>query len=326
MEPNTPFVSARGWSGAHRQTLRAKLRANRTAARLAGQGHYVTVPLDQHDAAGFYYHSAVKPGPVVVLLPGLGGDAGAEYILATAQRCLEAGYPVARVDFRGTGQAAHRSASVHHTCRSDDLLAICAAITAQGNAPLVAVGFSMGGNVLLHTLRASAHDIQAAMTVCSPLDVHALAVTAAKSPGGIYERYMHRNLQQQALAIARQSSGNIDAIKGARNLDALHDVLAQLAGYENGHSYYDDARITTAKLIDITTPVTMLHSCDDPMVSVETYEAINWASLPRTTLKLTRQGGHVGYHLRGGGRQFVLGTLELADSTALRLGGLPPTH
>ena len=89
-------------------------------------------------------------GPLVVLSHGMGDTRGAYRVLAA--QLVAAGYRVASVDLRGSGESSARWASYTRTDTAGDLLAV---LRALGGGPAVLVGQSFsGGSVAIAAARA----------------------------------------------------------------------------------------------------------------------------------------------------------------------------
>jgi hypothetical protein len=264
----------------------------------------------------------------LVLLHGLGGSADSGYMLRTLALAWSRGYEVARVQFRGAERGITVRPSFHNAGRSDDLAAVLDRLEwSEGarNTPLAAVGFSLGGAVLLKYLgdAGGGARLAAAAAVSAPLDLAACLAALEEPRNRLYHRYYVRRLRRQARVTLRLHPGAwppLDATMNAvRRIDTRY--VAPDAGYASAEDYYRGAS-SLPLLGDIAVPTLLLSSRDDPFIPVSMYESLQKNGAPIEKL-LTGRGGHVGYIARGGrgvprfwAAQTILDWLEKAPGSS----------
>jgi len=108
---------------------------------------------------------------------------------------------------------------------------------------LGAVGFSLGGNVLLKYLgeAAGAAAAAAAVAISVPFDLAAGAVHLERGFGRAYRRYLVRKLQRKTRAKAAmlRLHVSLERVAGARTVEEFDDAAtAPLHGFMNAQDYY----------------------------------------------------------------------------------------
>lgn len=241
--------------------------------------------------------------PLIMLIHGLAGCQDSFYILNSARFWLGRGHPVLRLNLRGAGPSRPHCAEQYHAGRSDDLRLVLAAlddaILANG---AIAIGYSLGGNLLLKYLgeeRASAPFLAAA-SVSAPIDLAAASRRFSRPRNWLYQRWLLALMKKEACATgARLSDNERAAIAAARTVYAFDDTfVAPRNGFAGAKDYY--ARCSASGfLARIETPTLMLHARNDPWIPAKPYEEAGKGLRPNVTMMLSPGGGHVGFHGRG---------------------------
>jgi len=111
------------------------------------------------------------PHPVVLLIHGLTGCQESAHLRISAAHLLRAGFPVLRINLRGAGPSRALCTQHYHAGRSQDLAHALAELPARiKRRGLVAIGFSLGGSVLVKYLGEAGRGtpLMAAVTVSTP--------------------------------------------------------------------------------------------------------------------------------------------------------------
>ena len=230
--------------------------------------------------------------PLVLLLHGLTGCQESSYIRVTARAMLGAGYPVLRLNWRGAGPTIGKTQSFYHAGRTDDLVAVIGsmngALAANG---LVAIGYSLGGNVLLKYLaeRGALSHLRAAVAVSPPIDLHATQQRVAAYRNRRYHQYLVARMREE------QPSCPSDIVS---ILDFDNRVVAPAHGFRDALDYYRQCS-SGPHLGAIRVPTVVIHARDDPWIPSRVFREIAWASLKNVRLVMSWSGGHVGFHALG---------------------------
>lgn len=240
---------------------------------------------------------------LAVLIHGLTGCGESFYVLATARTLLDRGHPVLRLNLRGAGPNAGACREQYHAGRSADIAKVLTALNpALARHGIVAVGYSLGGNVLLKLLAeaGAASPIRRAAAVSPPVDLAAAARCILRPRNRIYQRYLLARMKDEARATRGGLDGRIAAaVAAARNIVQYDDtVVAPRFGFASAADYY--ARCSSGPLLGgIRVPTLIVHARDDPWIPPDALAAAARARHAPVRIALAGGGGHVGFHGRG---------------------------
>ncbi len=261
----------------------------------------------------------------MLVLHGLEGSSSAGYVAAVVRDAQRRRLRSVALNFRGCSGEHNRLPRAYHSGDTADALHVAELMRRRFGGPLYAIGFSLGGNVLLKLLAevGRASPIEAAVGVSVPYDLAACARALDEGGGliGIYRQRFLWTLERKALAKAALHPGSIDVarLRRAHGIVGFDDVVtAPLHGFAGADDYYRKSSCGPL-LSGIAVPTLLLAAKDDPLVPVP-IPAVAQAH-PSITAITTAAGGHVG---------FVAGSMVRprfwADAQALIfLDGAPPT-
>lgn len=270
--------------------------------------HNITlVELEDGDRLQLFVHKPRQDmranSPAVLLLHGLGGSADSAYMLRITRKLNQHGMLAIRFNHRGCGPGgAAMARAIYHAGRGDDLAAaIACCLQNFPERPLLIVGFSLSGNMLLRYLGAHVeaaarlkNHLRAALAVCPPVDLEACSLSLSRMRNWPIDRHYTR-LMRKAAATRRQLFPELDHPHLPQKLNLrLFDQIytAPLAGYANRDDYYCRAS-AKSYLPSIGVPTTIIAADDDPIIPLTTWQ--NASLSPWVELVLTRGGGHMGY-------------------------------
>ena len=300
--PSEPFRPAAWLPNAHGQTIYAATLAPCAGAALrrtrweTPDGDFIDL-----DWVGAPHERYPRP-PLVVLLHGLEGGSGSHYARMLASLVARSDWRAVIVHFRGCSGEPNRLERAYHSGDSAELDWILKRLRAQHpQAPLFALGVSLGGNVLLKWLGESAHDarfaLDAAAAVSAPLDL--IAVGNALDRGfnrSVYTRNFLRTLKAKSLAKLARFPGLFDraAVLRATTLRAFDDaVTAPLHGFRDAEDYW--LRSSSKPWLEhIRVPTLVLNALDDPFLPASALPNAHEVSSD-VVLQFPPQGGHVGF-------------------------------
>lgn len=253
--------------------------------------------------------------PLVILLHGLAGSGDSIYIVGMQHALRAAGIGSVTMMFRGAGGEPNRLARTYHGGDTGDLAALLVALTARfPHRKIAAIGYSLGGNVLLKYLgeRGDETPLAAGVSVCAPLQ---LAVAADQLDVGLARIYRDRLLREllhnlAAKEVALRNSGNApqaERLRALGNLSTIRSfreydgrVIAPLHGFRDANDYY--ARSSARQfLAAVRKPALVVHAVDDPFMTPAVAPRASEVSAS-VELAVSAQGGHVGF-VQGSPRQ-----------------------
>jgi len=305
MAPAFPAFAPRfPWIGGDLQTLRSVL-VNHRDGLDRWPGERLEIPVSHGDRLVALLHSPAEDRgrPPALLVHGLTGCADSSYIRTSAEQLLSQGRAVLRLNLRGAGPTLGRSNEFYHAGRSDDLAAAVATLDARfPGRGIVAVGYSLGANILLKHLgeAGDATPIRTAISVSAPIDLAAASRRLLERRNRPYHDYLLRRMRAERTGpAARMTPGEREAARGARTIVMFDDrVVAPRNGFSGAEDYY--ARCAAARFLpSVRKPALLIHADDDPWIPVAAYRAVDWRANPSLLPLLPAGGGHVGFHGRG---------------------------
>ena len=236
-------------------------------------------------------------GAIVLLLHGLGGCHDSGYMCRVANRFLEAGVRVCRMDLRGAGAGLPYASRLYNAACSDDVRAALGVLHQENPVSrLFVAGFSLGGNIALKLAGEAASQpipgLHAVAAVAPPIDLVRCAELISRLP--FYDRYYVRRLIDQVAELARLFPHlprvAFPRTTTLREFDDLY--TAPRSGYADALDYYRKASAFPL-LPAINLPTFVLTASDDPFVAVEPFEEI--PALAHLDVHIAPRGGHLGF-------------------------------
>jgi predicted alpha/beta-fold hydrolase len=239
--------------------------------------------------------------PMLVLFHGLEGSSRSHYAEAFAHQAAQLGWHFAVPHFRGCSGELNLAPRAYHSGDFEEVGWMLERLRALHDAPLYAVGISLGGNALLRWAEEAGDTagsrVRALAAVSAPLDLAAGGRAIGRGFNRlVYTRMFLRTMKPKALAKLVQHPGLFDRARlaAARTLYEFDDVFtAPLHGFRGTDDYWSRAS-SKPHLARIRVPALVLNALNDPFLPA--------MSLPRThevgghvTLWQPHHGGHVGF-------------------------------
>lgn len=294
MKETRPYIPAWWLRNAHLQTLWASV--VRRVAKPALRRERLELPdgdfIDLDWTAG-------ASGPVVIVLHGLQGSSNSNYARGILRALQQHGCRAVLMHFRGCSGEPNRLPRFYHGGDTGDLNVLINTLRArEPRTPLAAVGYSLGGNVLLKWLgeQGQKAPLCCAVAVSVPFDMNASALRLQRGLSRFYQRHLLRCLRD---AIREKSKlmrmpfefGDLDRLRTMRAYDDA--VTAPLHGFAGVDDYYTQSSCRQY-LGRIGIPTLVLHAADDPFLTRKAIPTQAELS-PHVTLELSAHGGHVGF-------------------------------
>jgi uncharacterized protein len=250
----------------------------------------------------------------LLLIHGLEGSADSGYMRSFTQAALEAGFGVHRLNLRTCGGTEALSETMYHSGLTSDVAAVVQRLEEKHRQQVFAVGFSLGGNVVLKLAGELGHNstLAGVCAVSPPIDLARCVRAIDKRENILYarrflERLKQRIVRKSASSPERYSTDGLRPIKTIWEFDDRY--TAPLFGFGTADNYY---RTQSAQqfLEHVRVPTLIVTAKDDPLVPFEIFSHASIKENPALTLAATEHGGHLGFLARKGPRfwveQFVL--------------------
>jgi len=242
--------------------------------------------------------------PVLVMFHGLEGDSQSHYARSTMRWFADRDWRGVVIHFRGCSGEANRLPRAYHSGDSEEGDWVLRKVHARWpEAPLYAVGISLGGNMLAKWAGEREQDamfVTAAASIGSPLDLAAGGAALGRGFNMIYTRMFLVTLKSKALAKLQQfpdiarDGGYTRRLRSSRNLYEFdNEYTAPLHGFRNTEDYWDKAS-GKPWLRAVRIPYLVLNARNDPFVPALSLPQPQDVS-PRVELEQPAQGGHIGF-------------------------------
>lgn len=233
-------------------------------------------------------------GPRVLILHGLNGNINSPYARGILQAINNRGWRGVFMHFRGCSAEPNRLPHGYHSGETGDLQTVISElIRREPSSLLFAVGYSLGGNVLLKWLgemgeSGQENPLKAAVAVSIPFE---LAKTAEHLKKGFSRVYQWRLLRELSAYQNRKFKNMPKSFRTFWEFD--NAVTAPLHGFKNADDYYEKSS-SRQYLAKIKIPTLILHARNDPFTTLSALPEAHEIS-KTISLELSEHGGHVGF-------------------------------
>lgn len=238
-------------------------------------------------------------GPIVIVLHGLEGSIESPYARGMLAAIERHGWRGAFMHFRCCSGERNRLPRTYHSGETGDLSIVVDALhKREPRVPFAAIGFSLGGNVLLKWLGETGHlnILKAGVAISVPFDLKKSVQCLSQGFSRVYQRQLIKDLHKKLVWKFRDEPAPF-FIPPLSELHTIQDfdenVTAPMHGFNNADDYY--AKSSSRKYLQsITVPTLIIHAKDDPVLRGDFLPDENELS-PHVKLELTEKGGHVGF-------------------------------
>jgi len=246
----------------------------------------------------FEYPPAESYKTIVILAHGMGGCSDSSYMRRVGARLASKGYGVVLMNHKGSGLGMGLSDTLWNGGSSDDLGAVIEfVLTIRPHHPLLVIGFSLSGNILLKYLgekRTLPPYLSRALAINPPVDLRTASFMLSNSPKNrLFNHYYMRLIRNQAQALVECFPS---AIQPPLDVDTIWDFdlayTAPAEGYRDVEDYYYKCS-ANQYLKEIRIPTTILTSNDDPFIPLKAFQ--EYPASEQVEMVVTQGGGHMGY-------------------------------
>ncbi len=240
-----------------------------------------------------------KNRPIIILLHGLEGSISSHYMQLMIRELLKHDFCTLTMHFRGCSGRLNRKARFYHAGDTDDFAHVLNTISRQHpNTPMAAIGFSVGGNVLLKYMAENPDNVlKSGVAVSVPFDV-------GQSADFLLPFYQWRFLHSMKLKASKKvgqglkfpvSMERIEKVSSFREFDRL--ITAPMFDFKDENHYYQ--KVSSKPILgEIKKSTLILHAADDPFIPAQSIPHSHEVSAS-TLLEISDKGGHVGF-IKGG--------------------------
>lgn len=236
----------------------------------------------------------------VLIIPGLGTSALSDGPSRLARKLNSLGYSTYRFNHRGLGKGRQLAKEIYHAGRSHDIEAAIAALSLDGEIlPIVALGFSLGGNILLrHAGRASLglesslpKELKALIALSPILNLEACTKGISKGAAKVIDKRFVSHaisyVQKRHRTWPELGEVKLPSRMTLSDFDQLYTAIQ--SGFKDAKEYYAYATAKTW-LKHINVPTSVLMAENDPLGIGEDFQYT-----PQIKATITKSGGHLGF-------------------------------
>jgi predicted alpha/beta-fold hydrolase len=268
------------------------------------------------------------PKADLLMVHGLEGSSDAGYARSLSQAALVRGYAVHRFNMRSCGGTELVCGkTLYHSGQTSDLLAVAREIFQENGQPVILIGFSLGGNVVLKLAGELGHEgdgarplLAGVISVSAPIDLAACARQLAHRENFIYERRFVDRLKKRIRLKERLTPGSFPLERLARvsSVYEFDDAFtAPSFGFGTADNYYA-TQSSNQFLEHIRIPALVIQAQDDPLIPFSVYRHPAFDTNPCLTLLAPQHGGHLGFVSRTSPRFWLDGVLPEWIGSKLR--------
>jgi uncharacterized protein len=268
-------------------------------------------PLGDHDTGPSPSRLRMTASPHFILLHGLEGSSHSISIQGPLSVIARRGFSATAINWRSCAREPrnvlksipNRRPRFYHSGETTDFDFVAHTLAQRRpNAPLVALGVSLGGNALLKWLgeHPSQSILSAAATLSVPYDLGAGAKYLERGAGPFYVASFLRSLKKKvALLVERfpetRNVIDLDRALRAKTFREFDDAATgPLHGFKDADDYY--TRSSSLQFLGrIATPTLCVNAEDDPFLPPEVLPRVRRSASASVELHVTRRGGHAGF-------------------------------
>lgn len=262
--------------------------------------------LEDGDFLEVYWHKINNPNsktPIVILFHGLAGSYKSPYIQGAMKELSKAGFNSVLMHFRSCSGVMNNLPRSYHSGETGDALYFIKSLKKRfPHAKISAVGYSLGGNMLLKLLGEMGKNslLNGAVSVSAPIQLDICADVINSGFSKIYQANLIKDLKKSLVkkysqhdmkSLLNFDEKNIKSIKTFWEFDRIY--TAPIHGFKSAEDYYEKCS-SKQFLKDIDTPTLIIHSSDDPFMNTNILPS-NEELSSKITFELYKHGGHVGF-------------------------------
>ena len=295
------FKAMRGFSHAHFQTILPSLLKGNYKPDFIHE--VLELPDGDRLDLAWQHLPTEDDRPIVVLFHGLEGSVYSPYAYKMMEGLDAQGFNAVVMHFRGCFKTPNRLARAYHSGETGDARFFLEQLHQQfPSRPLGAIGFSLGGNMLMKLQGewGKASLLFAAVSVSAPLKLEETADYINHGSSMFYQWYLMQSLRESLLQkfeahdyeqLIGLKSEDVSKLKNFWEYDDL--FTGPIHGFKDAKDYYERSS-AAPYLKKITQPTLIIHAKDDPFMPVSVLP--DPASLPKNIqVECLDHGGHVGF-------------------------------
>jgi len=250
-----------------------------------------------------HQESIAEDAPVLVLMSGIAGGSHDKYLKHFLKRARSQGFRCVAFNCRGTSESPLTTPQFYSASYTGDIRHVVNELHERfPNAPLLAIGWSLGANILTNFLGEEGENskLTAAAALCNPFDLNACD-TALESGffGKIYSQAMAKNMRKLFAPHENLFAGlpkyKPELVKSAKTVRDFDEAITRVTfGFPSVDAYYEYSG-SKNKIHNVAIPLMTVQALDDPIAISSSIPRKTIESNPHVILIETESGGHLGW-------------------------------
>jgi predicted alpha/beta-fold hydrolase len=237
--------------------------------------------------------------PLIVMLPGLEGSIKSSYAQGMMKALQHAELSTVFMCFRGCSGEHNKHINTYHAGQTQDLKYLLDTITDRyPKRTICAIGFSLGGNILLKYLGETQNNnpLHCAVAISIPFQLERSADRLQQGFSRLYQKILLSSLVSKIKDKHQSTSLPVDLTKldKVSSFWAFDDlVTAPLNGFKNVDEYYQQSSCRQF-LPNIKKNTLIIHATNDPFLypdAIPQQEELT----ANVELEIYKSGGHIGF-------------------------------
>jgi predicted alpha/beta-fold hydrolase len=238
-------------------------------------------------------------GPIILILHGLEGGISSSYVRGMLHAMQRQGWRGVLMHFRSCSGERNRLSRFYHSGDTVDVEFVIQKLHArEAGIPLAAIGFSLGGNVLLKWLGETGEKnlLTAAIAISVPFELQKSVQRINHGFSRVYQRHLLNSLRKKVAWKFHHESAPI-FIPPLNKLRSIYEfdekITAPLNGFASADDYYQKSS-SRQYLHAIRIPTLLLQAKDDPFMTEDLLPTAPELS-SQVKFEILEKGGHVGF-------------------------------
>ena len=250
-------------------------------------------------------HHATTPAdaPVLMLMSGIAGGSHDKYLKHFLKRARANGFRCVAFNCRGTSESPLTTPQFYSASYTGDVRHVVDLLHERfPDAPLFAIGWSLGANILTNFLGEEGENakLDGAAALCNPFDLNKCD-TALESGffGKIYSRAMASNMRKLFAPHENLFAGlpkyKPELVKRAKTVRDFDEAITRVTfGFPSVDAYYEYSG-SKNKIGDVRVPLLAVQALDDPIAVAESIPRDIIEKNENVVLIETETGGHLAW-------------------------------
>ncbi|TYJ01516.1 hypothetical protein E1A91_A13G159500v1 [Gossypium mustelinum] len=249
------------------------------------------------------HRSLPSDSPILILLPGLTGGSQDSYVKHMLAKAKSKGWRVVVFNSRGCANSPVTTPQLQTASFTADTCHVVDHVSSRYPiASIYAVGWSLGGNILVNYLGREHHrcSLSGAVSLCNPFNLVIADENLRKGFNNIYDRALRGGLSRTfekhaSLFEEMHDEYNVQEGLNPRTVREYDEAITRVSlGYKSVDEYYSNS-CSCHVVQHVRIPLLCIQAANDPIAPTEATPYSDIKDNPNCMLIVTPQGGHLGW-------------------------------